>query len=337
MKPRYSAVIAVDRADKKLESVEALLRLPRAEKPAEIFVCVGRNPSRQRNAGVSLSKSPLVYFLDDDSRAVSPGPKRLASHFEDPRVAVAGGPNLHPPDASPFEKTVSAVLASWLGSFKVRSRYASIGSVKEATEKDLILCNMMVRRSVFERLKGFRVDLYPNEENEFLNRLLHGAAQLIYDPGAVVFRHRRKTLRAFCHQAFRYGQGRARQIKVYPCLSDLVHLVPAFFVLYTLSLAASFAPPAPAFLRSILWWAPFGLFWALALATSLSAFSFNRQARDLLAVPPLLFLRQFFYGLGLMAGFSRAIPPVSDGPIAVFQVKSSGRSYRLVPVKKNKG
>jgi succinoglycan biosynthesis protein ExoA len=333
----YDVVIAVDRADKKLASVDWLLKLPASEKPREIFVSVGRNPSRQRNEGVALCKSPLVYFLDDDSCVVSPTPKRLAGHFENPRTSVAGGPNLHPPDAAPFEKTVSAVLASWLGSFKVRSRYSSVGSVKEATEKDLILCNMMVRREVFEKMNGFRVDLYPNEENEFLNRLLHSTARLIYDPGAVIYRHRRKNLWAFCYQAFRYGQGRARQIKVYPCLSDLVHLIPAFFVFYVLSLLASLLPISPGFLKSWLWWAPFGLFWTLCLGTALSAVSWNRQWRDLLFVPSLIFLRQFFYGLGLGSGFLRTFPQLSHAPIAQYKVKSTRRSYRLVPVKKTKG
>ncbi|HET9870808.1 MAG TPA: glycosyltransferase family 2 protein [bacterium] len=337
MKPPYSVVIASARADRGLESVAALLRLPAAERPAEIIVCVGRNPSRQRNLGVALCQSPLVYFLDDDSRTVAATPRRLAAHFRDPRTAVAGGPNLHPPGATPFERTVSAVLASWLGSFKVRSRYASVGSLREATEKDLILCNLMVRRSTFQKLGGFRVDLYPNEENEFLNRLLHGGAQLLYDPGAVVYRHRRKNLGAFCHQAFRYGQGRARQIKVYPCLSDLVHLIPAFFVLYTLSLAAAAFPAAPAFLRTPFWWAPFALFWALALGTSLSAFSWNRQIWDIGAVPVLIFLRQFFYGVGLAAGFLRPSPPASQAPAAAYRVKARGTSYRLVPVKRPKG
>src|ERR1035441_4666961 len=221
----YSVVIAVDRTDKPLTVLEGLQKLPPSERPLEIYACVGRNPSLQRNLGVGQCKTELVYFLDDDS-FVSPGTVRhLGSHFQDARTAVAGGPNLVPPDAISFEKTVNSVLASWMASFKVRYRYAAIGSVKEATEKDLILCNMMVRRKTFLAEGGFRVDLYPNEENEFLNRLLHKGSGLVYDPRGAVYRSRRRSLEAFCWQAFRYGRGRARQIKVYPCLSDIIHLV----------------------------------------------------------------------------------------------------------------
>ena len=340
MASNYSVVIAADRTDKKLASLEGLAKLSASEKPREIFACVGRNPSLQRNMGVRQSKSAAVYFLDDDS-VVAPGTvKHLLSHFEDQRTAVAGGPNLVPPDATPFEKTVNAVLASWLGSFKVRNRYAAIGSVKEATEKDLILCNMMVRRKAFLDENGFRPDLYPNEENEFLNRILHKGYRLVYDPRGVVFRSRRKSLSAFCWQAFRYGRGRARQMKVYPALSDIVHLAPAFFVLYVLSLLAVFLPgpdsgPGLPFLKSWIWWSPFALFWFLAVGTGFSVASWNRGFLEALKVPFLISLRHFFYGLGLFGGFFSSIPkPPME--VQVYKVLLKGKSWRLVPVAKSK-
>lgn len=329
----YSVVISVDRPDKKLLSLQSISRLSAAEKPSEVFLCVGRNPSLQRNLGVGLCRAPLVYFLDDDSFVNPNTPSHLLRHFKNPRTAVAGGPNLAFPDASAFEKTVSAVLASWMGSFKVRNRYAALGSVKEATEKDLILCNLMVHRDSFQKMGGFRTDLYPNEENEFLNRIMHGEAQLIYDPQAVIYRPRRKNIREFCRQAFRYGQGRARQIKVYPCLSDAVHLVPAFFMFYVMSLVLSGFHFMPAFSTTWLWWLPFDLFAALCLGTAFSALSWHRNPLDLFAVPALIFLRQFLYGVGLLAGFATASPKRSEQPVNCYEVRWKGKDYRLVPRK----
>jgi succinoglycan biosynthesis protein ExoA len=333
----YSVVIAVDRVDKHLPVLDGLRKLPAAERPREIYACVGKNPSLQRNLGVAQCGTDLVYFLDDDS-FVCPGTARhLSSHFDDSRTAVAGGPNLVPPDAIDFEKTVNAVLASWMGSFKVRNRYAAIGSVKEATEKDLILCNMMVRRKTFQAEGGFKVNLYPNEENEFLNRLLHKGSRLVYDPRGAVYRSRRKSLGAFCWQAFRYGRGRARQMKVYPCFSDIVHLAPAFFLLYLLTLGAAFIPAAPGspwsmVFRSPLWWVPFALFLLGAVGTGVSAASWHRRFMDAFKVPILIFLRHSFYGLGLVAGFFTSIP---KPPMAaeVFKVQWAPKGPRFLPVK----
>ncbi len=337
-RPSYTAVIASDRIDKQIRSLEALARLSAEDRPGEILVSVGRNPSQQRNIGVKKSRNPLVYFLDDDSEVVPGTPRNLVSHFAEDRTAVAGGPNLCPPDAAPFEKTVSGVLASWMGSFSVRNRYAAIGSVKEATEKDLILCNMMVRRKTFMKEGGFRKDLYPNEENEFLNRLLHSQYRLVYDPGAAVFRHRRKTLKDFCHQAFRYGRGRAQQMKVYPCLSDLVHLIPAFFLFYVLSLLVSLVPPlipswAAVFLTSPYWRFPFWLFLALSVGTGVSVISWHRNLLDILGVPLLIFLRQVFYGLGLLAGLSTPIPKRENGAIRLYKAVPKGAKFRFVEVR----
>jgi cellulose synthase/poly-beta-1,6-N-acetylglucosamine synthase-like glycosyltransferase len=337
MKRTIGVVIAVDRVDKELGALKGLAQLPASERPKEVYLSVGRSPSLQRNLGVEACKTDLVHFLDDDS-VLSPGSLRdLSSHFEDPRTAVAGGPNLVPPDAISFEKTVNAVLASWMGSFKVRYRYAAIGSVREATEKELILCNMMVRREAFRKEGGFRVDLYPNEENEFLNRLLHKGYRMVYDPRGVVFRSRRKSLEAFCWQAFRYGRGRARQMKVYPCFSDLIHLAPAFFLLYVLTLAAAFWPtqdlrPWNWVFRIPIWWFPLGLFLLGAIGTGISAASWHRRFMDAFKVPILIFLRHSFYGAGLIAGFFTSIPkPPLEA--SLYKAKWSPKGYKLSPVK----
>jgi succinoglycan biosynthesis protein ExoA len=332
----YSVVIASDRIDKQLRSVEALGRLGAKDRPLEVLVSVGRNPSQQRNLGVEKSRGPLVYFLDDDSEVIPGTPGILAAHFEEGRTAVAGGPNLCPPQATPFENTVSAVLASWMGSFSVRNRYAAIGAAKEATEKDLILCNMMVRRRTFLKEGGFRKDLYPNEENEFLNRLLHSQYRLVYDPAGAVFRHRRKNLRDFCYQSFRYGRGRAQQMKVYPCLSDLVHLVPAFFLFYVISLLAPLAPFLPPWaaviLDSLYWRVPIFFFLLLAFGTAVSALSWHRNPLDLLGVPLLIFLRQCFYGIGLLAGLLKPIPHRESGPIRLYKAVFKGAKLRFTEV-----
>jgi cellulose synthase/poly-beta-1,6-N-acetylglucosamine synthase-like glycosyltransferase len=329
----YGVVIAVDRVDKDIPVLKSLSKLPAVDRPREVFACVGKNPSLQRNLGVQQCKTDVVYFLDDDSLVMPETVQELLSHFQDNRTAVAGGPNLVPPDASSFEKTVSAVLGSWLGSFKVRYRYAAIGAVKEATEKELILCNMMVRRKTFLAEGGFRVDLFPNEENEFLNRLMHKGHRLVYDPRGAIYRSRRKSWQAFCYQAFRYGRGRARQIKVYPCLSDVIHLVPAFFVLYLLSLSALFFPRFQDPCGSIFLLAlfPLFIFGLLALGTGISAASWHRRFMDVFKVPILIGMRHTFYGLGLIAGFFTTIPaPPRD--IRIFKVLWNKTGYRMTPV-----
>jgi len=259
----------------------------------------------------------------------------LAVHFEEGRTAVAGGPNLSPPDASPFEMTLSAVLASWMGSFSVRYRYASIGSVKEATEKELILCNLMVRRKTFLKEGGFRNDLYPNEENEFLNRLRHRGHSLMYDPQAAIYRPRRPNLPAFLWQCFRYGRGRSQQIRVYPCLSDIIHMVPAFFVAYLLLWATALVLPINTLgplgplARQPWGWGPLALFALLATFTGFSTVSWHRRWADLLYVPILIFLRHASYGLGLFAGLFTPLHEPSVQAIVLYEATYRSKTWKF--------
>jgi len=333
--PRYDVVIACQHADPPPNALWALSQLPPKERPHRVVLAVGSQPSEQRNQGTAVCSSPLVYFLDDDAAPIQGTPHLLAAHFEEGRTVAAGGPNLCPPDAKPFEMTLSAVLASWLGSFSVRYRYASLGSVKEASEKELILCNLMVRRKTFIEEGGFRNDLYPNEENEFLNRLRHHGHSLMYDPQAAIYRPRRPNLPAFLWQCFRYGRGRSQQMRVYPCLTDLIHMVPAFFVFYLLALAATFVVPATvwgpfASLAQSAWaWLPLGLFLGLAFSTGFSVVSWHRRWADLLWVPCLIFLRHTFYGLGLFAGLFTPLHKPFSKPIDLFEATHTSSGWKI--------
>lgn len=320
MRP-YAAVVACARPDPSLPAVRALRLLPRAERPRRILLAVGRNPSAQRNAAARALREPLLYFLDDDSCPQGGTATRLASHFTDPRTLAAGGPNLTPPDSPPFQKSVGSVLASWIGSFRVRHRYAALGSVKEATEKDLILCNLMVQREGFLKEGGFREDLYPNEENEFLNRVLHRGWRLVYDPAAAVLRPRRENTASFVRQAFRYGWGRGRQIRVYPCLTDVVHGVPAAFLIYLAALPfLLFEGALPPALRSLSV-GPLALFVLLCAGTGAAAASWNRQAADFFRVPLLILLRHAAYGTGLLCGLLGPAPVAHDAAAELFEVR----------------
>jgi len=118
----WSSTVAVSTSPSRPQGTRPIAA---AERPKAIFACVGRNPSLQRNSGVKLCKTPPGLFprrrqlREPRTRATS------CPSSEQERTAVVGGPNLVPRTASSFEKDVNAVLASWMGSFSVRARYAS--------------------------------------------------------------------------------------------------------------------------------------------------------------------------------------------------------------------
>jgi cellulose synthase/poly-beta-1,6-N-acetylglucosamine synthase-like glycosyltransferase len=176
---------------------------------------------------------------------------------------------------------------------------------RDSSEKELILCNLMVRRDVFMAQGGFRQDLYPNEENEFLNRLADSGWRVRYLPQAAVRRPRRENVSAFGLQAFRYGRGRMNQLLANPHPGDLVQLAPLAYGFAWLGLWAANGP------------ARLGL--ALAAAYLLPMLFFSGKIlvegnpASALASLFLFPLRHAAYGLGLIAGLIVGGPAPGTG------------------------
>lgn len=107
----------------------------------------------------------------------------------------------------------AAVLGEPFVMGKSASRYRGRGRFRETDERELILCNLAVRRDAFLSLGGFDEDLFPNEENELLERLSRAGLPLAYHPAAVVERPPVHTFGELLSRAFRYGRGRSAQAK----------------------------------------------------------------------------------------------------------------------------
>jgi cellulose synthase/poly-beta-1,6-N-acetylglucosamine synthase-like glycosyltransferase len=290
--------------------------LASAAPQAEVLLAYGRWPSLQRNLAVAQAGRPFVWFLDSDAEPEPGAMQALLACMDEPGVAVAGGPNLGPEGQPGLQAAFSQVLASSFGSFSVRCRYARVGQRRLASEKELILCNLMVRREAFMASLGFSTKLYPNEENEWLNRMADAGHSAMYEPMAAVRRPRRASLLAFAWQAFRYGRGRMLQTLANPHKGDAVHAVPALFLIYLLALP--FAQP---------WWPPFGLgltlYMLLDLLAGLQVLLRSRDLSQCIASLALFPLRHLAYGAGWLAGLmgSGRIEPGQAGEVAVERVQ----------------
>ena len=96
---------------------------------------------------------------------------------------------------------------------------------------------MAARRGVFEKIGHLPVELYPNEENEWLDRAQAAGIGIYYDPGLQVFRPQRATWRAMARMLVRYGIGRTKQLQLSGHftahqLAPLVLLAPAWALEY---------------------------------------------------------------------------------------------------------
>ena len=266
----------------------------------DCWIARGRQPSAQRNRAVRAAVGGWIYFLDDDSIPDAGNLDRAGGHFERPDVVAVGGPSLCLDGATERQRDFAAVTTTWLAFGPSRARYKRIGSVRSTGEKELILCNLAIRRSAFLEAGGLDESLYPNEENALMDKLRQRGGQLLYDPEFSVQRPPRATIRAFVKMVWTYGRGRAEQFRQLPTQGSILNFVPALLVLGTLTLP---------------WW-PTPLRWgylAYGLAVLVQATVTARQEhRNVFRIAALVVICHFAYGCGFWRGLITRLKPFEE-------------------------
>ncbi len=297
--PKITVLIAARPGQTEVKAVVAARALDYPPDKLEIIVARGRQPSVQRNAGIREASGTLIYFLDDDSEPSPGNLLRAIERFRDPRAEMVGGPNVCPPTAPRLEQVFAVVLGCWLAFGPSRARYIPVGTPRPSGEKELILCNLLARRSSLLELGGFNEALYPNEENALMDELQKRGGQLWYDPEFVVQRRPRASLRAFFRMLLTYGRGRAEQFRLHPTAGSMLNFVPPLFCIY---------------LGSLLLTPMLGVWWLLPLAgytivilmqTALMILQ-GAGLNGLLALP-LIAATHVLYGLGFWRGLTTAL------------------------------
>jgi cellulose synthase/poly-beta-1,6-N-acetylglucosamine synthase-like glycosyltransferase len=307
--PSVTVLIAARPAQAEVKAVAAARALDYPADKLEIIVARGKQPSVQRNAALQAAHGELIYFLDDDSAPESGNLCRVLAHFRDPKVKMVGGPNVCPREAPPLEQVFARVLASWLAFGPSRARYAAVGRVRETSEKELILCNLLARRQAMLDLGGFNEALYPNEENALMDELQKRGGKLIYDPELLVRRRPRSNLKSFAKMLMTYGRGRAEQFRLHPTLGSAPNFVPPLFCLYLLAVPFLLA------LTRIGWpcLVPLACY-ALAVLGQGLALAADGQIWQSLAAIPLIMLTHILYGLGFWRGLFTTLKPKGQQP-----------------------
>ena len=230
--PSVTVIIPTRPGQSDVLAVEAARALKYPAGKLDIIVARGRQPAVQRNAALKEATGEIIYFLDDDAKALPDNLDRAVEHFRNPSVAMVGGPNLCPADAPRIEQIFAAALTSWFAFLSSRARYDRVGLTRETTEKELILCNLLARRSVVLEAGGFDESLYPNEENALMDDIQKKGGKLLYDPDLFVYRRPRPTLKAFCRMLLNYGRGRAEQFRRHPTVGSAPNFIPPLFCVY---------------------------------------------------------------------------------------------------------
>lgn len=193
----------------------------------QVLSTPGIGPSRGRNLGVAHASGEYVAFTDGDCVCEPSWIRELLRGFDGrPDVAGVGGSQRTPPDDSVYGRQVGAFLRA----FGFASDYIRPHENDDIVEvKHNPTCNVLYRRTVFERVGGFLEWLWPGEDVEFDLRVRRTGVRLLFNAGAVVYHHRPDTHAKFRRMMRNYGEAQGILVRMYGPFR-LIQFMPAVLI-----------------------------------------------------------------------------------------------------------
>ena len=190
-------------------------------------------PAEKRNIGINRAKGEIVAFIDDDAYPDARWLEDAVRYFGDETIGAVGGPGITPPNDGFMAQIGGRVYDNLLVSGNYRYRYKA-GGVRRDVD-DYPSCNLLVRKSLLDRIGGYRTDFWPGEDTLLCKDIIDSGKRIVYDPWIVVYHHRRPLFGPHLRQLGRYAFHRGYFCKRFPSNSlHLSYFVPSAFVLYLL-------------------------------------------------------------------------------------------------------
>ena len=155
--------------------------------------------SSARNTGLAAATGQIVAYLDDDAYPDPHWLKYLAITFANTAHCGAGGPNLVPPEDNAVAQCVGNAPGGPLHVL-----------LTDTVAEHIPGCNMAFRRERLAAIGGFDPRFrIAGDDVDICWRLQAKGWTIGYNPAAVVWHHRRGSIRAFLKQQKGYGQAEA--------------------------------------------------------------------------------------------------------------------------------
>ena len=155
--------------------------------------------SAARNEGLRAATGEIVAYIDSDARADPDWLSYLAATFLESDFVGVGGPNLVPPEDG------------WLAKCVYRSPGGPTQVMLDDQSAEHIPgCNMAFRKWALEEIGGFDpIFTKAADDVDICWRLLERGYRIGFSPSAVVWHHRRPSVKAYWRQQVGYGQSEA--------------------------------------------------------------------------------------------------------------------------------
>ncbi|QDU36691.1 Hyaluronan synthase [Maioricimonas rarisocia] len=248
-----------------------------------------QGPGQARNLGLRAVQTEFTAFTDSDCEVSEDWLNGLISTFRDPAVGIAGGPVRPHHDSPLVAQCANWIMSSvWGGGARDPRAPASMDYYPRTA-------NMAVRTPLALDCGGFPETRH-GEDVGFSHRVVNLGAKSAFSKDAVVYHNEHRTLAALLSEAIHKGRARTNLWRACGAM-ELIHAVPALFVLYLLTFAqlAIFWPQL-ATIAGL----PLIAYAALLILIGYQAISKVGRYRAFFAAPCCAALMHVGYGLGLL-------------------------------------
>ncbi len=249
-------------------------------------------PSEKRDLALNKALGQYIAYIDDDAYPCREWLAHAVRHFDDEKVAAVGGPGVTPKEDSLMQKVSGYIYESFLGSGSAINRYLP---KKTKEVDDWPSCNLIVRKSVMQKIGGFGNKYWPGEDTVACQRIKELGYKIIYDPKVLVYHHRRRVFKPHLKQIWNYGLHRGYFVrKIGGNSLRLNYFLPTFLVFFLFFGLLSLLNP----LTTIIYLSFLAIYLFAILFTAISA-------KDLKAMGLVFFgiiLTHLTYGLAFVKG-----------------------------------
>ena len=250
--------------------------------------------SEARNIGIEKIDTDIIYFLDDDAFIESDNITILRNKFEKySMVGVIGGPNITPPNSSRFQNISGIMLSTYLMTYKMSNRYNAKGTDRITDDKELILCNLAIKKELFIKYNvKFNNLLHYNEENLVLEQLSKQNVKMLFSPELKVYHHRRENMKSFLLQIYNSGKGRGIMSIIMPSSIQPYFFFPSMFVMYIILL-----------LFGKMSWVFFNIYLIITIYNIINVYvQYKLRLLDIVLMFVISTFSHIYYGIGFIDG-----------------------------------
>lgn len=170
-------------------------------------------PAEKRDFALTKVKGEICAFIDDDAYPNPDWIKNAVEIFKDPKIVAVGGPGVTPREDGYWEQLTGKVYESILCGGFFRHRFMPL---KRKEVIDFPAYNLFVRTKVLKQVGGYGNNFYGGEDTFLCLKLINTGFSILYDPGVVVYHHRRALYLPYLKQIANVGKHRGYFARVFP-------------------------------------------------------------------------------------------------------------------------